>query len=305
MRSNYELATMLVKRLYKKNAQTILNINDLDYLINNENNFIIYEKSLENNKLDTSLVVGGACIDRCEGDIRKLGYNFYYDILMPINYALKHSMNCAIFVDTPIEVFSNSQEEIKIWQDLVSKIEAFLDNLSQILNIEIKVIRRDYGYKILDEILKNEKFTDEELKGLYDLVPSLKHTIFGDDLLLHFRRSIISYLPQFLSEYLNRTIQNVIVVEELSQSKAISKAHNINSNIAAKLYVDMPSTSCHNRMHRSTNGKVRIFEKINREKVDPLFLDFIDNLDLTEIYKRLHITNYELLVKELERVWFY
>ena len=102
------------------------------------------------------------------------------------------------------------------------------------------------------------RWKDEELIGLYDMIPSSKN-FFDDDSLLHFRRSICSYLPQFLSKYLHRTIQMVIPVEKFSQIKAITKARKINHDIAPNIYLDMPSITCKNRMHRSPNGKVFLF----------------------------------------------
>lgn len=304
MNKENEFVNILIKRLYKNDATKICEINGLKYKIYDESDgyFVFYDMGNEN-KSQYSLVVGGACIDRCDGKIDNLGINFYYDILMPINYALKYNLDCAIYVDTPIEVYGKIDSERQKWINFSSEVEQFIKELSKILDINIYIIRRDIGIPIIDKILKNIDYEDGELKGLYDLIPSSKFAFFSDDLLLHFRRPIVSYLPQYLSEYLGKDIENVIVVEELSQSKAIGKAKEIDSNIYAKLYLDMPSTSCRNRMHRSENNKIKIFEEINLEAYNPLFLKFIEKIDLDEVYKIMHVDNYKSLLKRLNNVW--
>lgn len=299
---NLEFLNLIVKRMYKKNISQIISINNLNYHINNENNLILFDET-NNVSSKNSLVVGGACIDRCDAKIENLAVNFYFDILMPINEAISRNLNCAIYVDTPIETYTAPQE-IEKWKKFVSKLNLFLEQLEKNLGVEIKVIRRDLSYPILDKILKNHNFNDDELKGLYDLVPSSKNTVFGPELLLHFKRSIMSYLPEFISEYFGKNIGEVIVCEEFSQCKAIGKARKISDKIFPKIYVDMPSISFRNRMHRSNNGKIGIFEENSKIEKKSLFSDFINKIELDCIFDRLHVNNFWSLKNTLEGMWY-
>lgn len=299
-----DFSNLLVKKMYKKDINQIISINNLNYNANLRKNLIIFD---ETSKLSTdkSLVVGGACIDRCGANIDKLAINFYFDILMPINEAIIKNLNCAIYVDTPIESCKEDSEKER-WQRFVEHLEFFFDQLGKCVGIEIKIIRRDLSYKMIDKILKKYDFKDNELKGLYDLVPSAKNIVFGPELLLHFRRSIISYLPEFISEYFEENFKEIIVCEELSQCKAIEKARKISNNIYPIIYTDMPSLSCRNRMHRSNNGKIGIFEVADWNKArisDPMFREFMNRIELEAIFTAFDVDNFWSVKDKLEGIW--
>lgn len=292
----------VIKRMYKKRIQTICECNNLNYELVSKNDLYVFDET-SGIKVDTGdIVVGGACIDRCNAKIENLGWNFYLDILMPMNYALEKSLDCATYVDTPIEIYSDT-ENFDEWLICVNKLETFIYNLGEFLGLDIKVIRRDKGVKVLDKLLQNTMFTDKELMSLYDLVPSSKNLNFSNKLLLHFRRSIISYTPQYLSEYLNRDINRVIVVEELSQIKAITKAKNLIDKIYPKIYVDMPSLSCRNRMHRSDYGKIKIFSNFSRATSSVLFEKFLQEINLDKVFAKFGVTNFEDLRCALSSLW--
>lgn len=293
----------LIKKLYKKDIDTIIKLNNLQWSLCDSDDLIVFKKlNLEKIKNEESLVVGGACIDRCEGEVKNLGISFYLDILMPVNFSLEQSLPVAIYVDTPVETLFSTRDESKKWLEFVKKVELFLNNLSDIIGKEIKVTRRDKGVKILDKMLTQIRFDDEKLKGLYDLVPSQKNN-FTKDLLLHFRRSICSYLPEYLSSYFDENIENIVAVEELSQVKAITKAQNINSNVFFESYLDMPSTTCKNRMHRSPNGKIPIFEDIKSFNKDELFETYIKEISLDKIFEIFGTNDFYKLVKSLNKLW--
>ncbi|HHA7503789.1 TPA: hypothetical protein ACOP43_001504 [Streptococcus pneumoniae] len=300
-----DFPNLLVKKMYKKDLNQIISLNDLNYDTSFRDNLIVFDET-SNFSPNNSLVVGGACIDRCDAKIDNLAINFYFDILMPINEAIMKNLNCAIYVDTPIESCKDDCEKER-WQQFVKHLEIFFEQLGKRVGIEIKIIRRDLSYKMIDKILKKHNFSDGELKGLYDLVPSAKNIVFGPELLLHFRRSIISYLPEFISEYFEENFEEIIVCEELSQCKAIGKAWRISNNIYPKIYIDMPSLSCRNRMHRSNNGKIGIFESASLNKTrksDPLFHEFMNRIELEAIFKSFDVDNFWSLKDELEGMWY-
>lgn len=178
-----------------------------------------------------------------------------------------------------------------------------MHNLSTDLGVDIISIRRDKGVNILDGLVEKASFDDQSLKGLYDLVPSKKEADFPDDLLLHFKRSICSYLPEYLESYTKLEIKNVIVVEELSQIKAISKAKEINDHIEPFVYVDMPSLSGKNRMHRSPHGKIPIFSDPNSFQTNELFKAFMSRTDFPKINQLLETTDFISLIKKLGGYW--
>lgn len=303
---NIDFPNLLVKKMYKKDLNQIVLLNNLNYDTTFRESLIVFDETSKFSHHHKCLVVGGACIDRCDANIENLGINFYFDILMPINEAIVKNLNCAIYLDTPIESLTDDYEKQK-WQKFIDMLEQFLKCLGERVGIEIKTIRRDLSYKIIDRILEKYKFSDTELKGLYDLVPSSKNIIFGPELLLHFRRSIISYLPEFISEYFSENFEKIIVCEELSQCKAIDKALKINNSIYPKIYVDMPSLSCRNRMHRSNNGKIGIFEStasIISRKSDPMFHEFMSRIELDAIFKSFDVDNFWLVKDELEGMWY-
>ncbi|MGX7107903.1 hypothetical protein [Facklamia miroungae] len=297
-----DFSNILIKKMYKKDLTQIISLNNLDYDVSARRKLIVFDETIKTSQ-KTALVVGGGCIDRCDASIENLAINFYFDILMPINEAIVKNLNCAIYVDTPIESCTNNYEKER-WQEFIIRLEVFFTQLAKRIGIEIKIIRRDLSYKMIDKILENHNFSDNELKGLYDLVPSSKNIVFRPELLLHFRRSIISYLPEFISQYFEENFEEIIVCEELSQCKAIGKAWNINSNIYPKIYIDMPSLSCRNRMHRSNNGKIGIFEKNWKRAVDPLFQEFVNRIELEGVFKSLNVDNFWSAKDELEGIWY-
>lgn len=293
----------LIHKMYKKNVQSILKMNNLTYTILETNDLFILS-DLQNTISERSIVVGGACIDRCEAMVDKLGINFYFDVLNPIEFALSHNIEVAIYVDTPIEVFGNDNFEESKWIKFSDNVENFLNRLGNRLGLNIKVIRREKGAKILDKLIEKNNFVDESLKGLYDMVPSRKELHFSEELLLHFRRSICSYLPEYLSNYIETKIDNVFVVEEFSQTKAISRAKLIDDSVFLNIYVDMPSVSGKNRMHRSPSGQIPIFSSFNYENATSLFNSFIDEINFIEVYKRLDVSNFRELIQKLNLLWF-
>ncbi|EGM50386.1 hypothetical protein LRU_02068 [Ligilactobacillus ruminis SPM0211] len=292
----------LVKKMYKKNVEKIISLNNLTYSFQPQRDLVVFDET-SYSKTKNKIVVGGACIDQSDADIKNLAINFYLDVLMPINYAAINNIKCAIYVDTPVESCT-SDFEIEKWKKFVDKLVLFLDKIAKKVGVEIKIIRRDKSYHLIDKLLENYSFTDEELKGLYDLVPSSKSIFFGPELLLHFRRSIVSYLPEFISLYFDEKIDDVIVCEELSQCKAIGKAKKISSNIYPRIYVDMPSLSCRNRMHRSNNGKLGIFESNLKIDSDPLFQQFIGKINLKSIFDAFDVENFWDLKNELKELWY-
>lgn len=303
--ANYDIKNDLVHRMYKKDIENIFNLNKLPYNISTGNNLFLLNEVENYEKGPKDIAVGGACIDRCEGDIRKLGINFYFDILSPINFAMKNGIDVAIYVDTPIEVFGKTREDLDLWLSLSDHVESFLDRISTILDYKINVIRREKGINILNNLVSNISLSDHELKGLYDLVPSKKNAYFSNDLLLHFKRSIASYLPNFISQYLEKSVSKVIVVEEFSQIKAITKAVQIDSRIVPNVYIDMPSKSGKNRMHRSPHGKIPIFsDNIVNDISESNSLNTYFKYDsLNTIYQKFNVVSFEELVNELAEIW--
>ncbi|RIY26802.1 hypothetical protein CJI52_06165, partial [Bifidobacteriaceae bacterium WP022] len=83
---------------------------------------------------------------------------------MPINEAIVKKLNCAIYVDTPIGSCMNNTEKER-WQEFVRRLEVFFAQLGKRIGIEIKIIRRDLSYKMIDKILEVYNFSDNELKG--------------------------------------------------------------------------------------------------------------------------------------------
>lgn len=294
----------LLKKMYKKSIDRIFELNNINIPISQKDDLMISKSIhvLEKSKKYT-WVVGGACIDRCDGNIEELALCFYYDILMPINFAMQYDLPVAIYIDTPIEVFCDNEREYEKWINLAEQISAFINKLNNTLNKKIYIIRRDKGYKSLDSILEHINFKDDELKGLYDLVPSIKNNYFSSDLLLHFRRSICQYLPEYLEKYFNTEIHKIIVVEEISQLKAILKAKKINKNIIPQVYIDMPSVTCKNRMHRSPTGKIKIFDDVNNIMTDKLFNQFINKISFKNIYETYKTDNFLLLIDKLKTEW--
>lgn len=169
----------LLKKMYKKSIDRIFELNNINIPISQKDDLMISKSIhvLEKSKKYT-WVVGGARIDRCDGNIEELALCFYYDILMPINFAMQYDLPVAIYIDTPIEVFCDNEREYEKWINLAEQISAFINKLSNTLNKKIYIIRRDKGYKSLDSILEHINFKDDELKGLYDLVPSIKKQLF-------------------------------------------------------------------------------------------------------------------------------
>lgn len=69
----------------------------------------------------------------------------------------------------------------------------------------------------------------------------------------------------------------------------------------------MPSLSCRNRMHRSSNGKIGIFESASLNKTrksDPLFHEFMNRIELEAIFKSFDVDNFWLVKDELEGMWY-
>ncbi|NVY96773.1 hypothetical protein HU830_06340 [Lactobacillus sp. DCY120] len=298
-----EFKLKLVKKMYKKDLETIVNINNIRCPVYNKSEMIAFNSlDLEQIERDKSLVVGGACIDRCQGKIENLGINFYYDILMPINFALEYPLPIGIYVDTPIEVEFRSPANSEIWLKFIDQVEFFLNNLSKKIKKTIRVIRRDKGVNILDNILSNLELNDVELKGLYDLVPSKKN-LFTKELLLNFKRSICSYFPIYLSDYFDKNIVYTVVVEELSQIKAVNKAKSIAPNIFFEDYLDMPSITCKNRMHRSPTGKVGIFDNLNSINGSTNFDLFINKINMQQVFEIFKTNNFFEICKILNTMW--
>lgn len=114
----------LVHKMYKKNLNQILNLNNLDLEYSDTEDLFVLKTSPTTENI-FSIAVGGACIDRCDALVRKLGINFYFDILNPIEYAIKNDTKVAIYVDTPIEVYGQEKNVRKRWINFADKIDLF------------------------------------------------------------------------------------------------------------------------------------------------------------------------------------
>lgn len=297
----------VIKKMFKKNILSIKEVNNLDYSINYLPDLYVFKDDLSNRVFnEQTVVIGGPCIDRCEAQVANLGLNFYLDILMPLNYAASKNLRCLIYLDTPIEE-QNMVSDVDIlnkWMKLADEIEEFILNVSKTIGVkDITVIRREKVYKELDELLQEYNINNDNIKDLYNLCPSVVTNLLDEQLALHYKRVITAYQPQFINNHTNRTSNQVIVVEALSQGKAIFQAKRIDKNIIPQLYIDMPSISGNNRMHRSSNGIITLFEDINRDDLPDNFIAYMDQINLSSIYSTYGVDNFIDLCKYLKGVW--
>ncbi|SHK64120.1 hypothetical protein [Tepidibacter formicigenes] len=173
------------------------------------------------------------------------------------------------------------------------------------MNIKtVKVIRRDKQFSKLDELMKKYDIRKEEVLNLYNLLASKSKFEIEDWLLLNFRRVITAYQPEFINQFLeDREINTLYVVESLSQNKAIKQAMNIDSRVTPKIYIDMPSKSGKNRMHRSENGAIYIFDDVRNETYNKEFVQYIEQINFEHFFKKFEVNNFMDLVIALREGW--
>lgn len=296
----------MIKKMFKKNIIDIKEINDLDYKVDYLPNLFVFKNNYIKTQYNkNSVVVGGPCIDRCEADINNLGINFYLDVLMPMNYALVNNLDCVIYLDTPIEEYKmdSNIDVLNRWIKTADIIEKFILDLGKHLKVQhVQVIRREKVYKELDKLIKKFPLEDNKLQNLYNLVPSQSYNSEAQ-LILHYKRVIMAYQPCYISNLLEKEIDRVIVIEGLSQCKAVYQAKLLNKDIIPQFYIDMPSISGNNRMHRSSNGIIKVFENIRDIKRSESFIWYSNQINLPAIYKSLEVNNFIDLVEELKGYW--
>lgn len=65
----------------------------------------------------------------------------------------------------------------------------------------------------------------------------------------------------------------------------------------------MPVVSGNNRIHRSSNGIITLFQNINKNDLLDNFLTYIDQINLLWSYNAYDVDNFIYLCKYLKGVW--
>ena len=70
----------------------------------------------------------------------------------------------------------------------------------------------------------------------------------------------------------------------------------------AQFYVDMPSISGKNRMHRSLNGAITIFENME-DYEDTEVSQYWKVLNMEALYEKFDVDSFVYLIKEWNMLW--
>ncbi len=295
----FNATNKMVKKMYKKGICEIAELNLLPYKTDYIDDKIVFNNVPVNIDEMNCLVVGGPCIDRCDGVIEKLTLDFYFDLAMVINKAITYNKPCAIYIDTPIEQFSDKKSKEK-WIFAVDKIEKFIENLSPNCIVELSLIRREDSMIMLDELLSKQEVVIGQ--SMYNLIPSAEECELEEWLVKHYRRVVMEYHRTFLNKYLNSSYENVIVIEGLSQCKAVNYAMKTDDSIRGQFYIDMPSVSGKNRMHRSIDGAITIFENLEKYEDTDVF-KYWEILNMDALYENFGVHSFVNLIKEWNKLW--
>lgn len=295
----FDYTNKLIKKMYKKGICEIAEFNQLSYKIDYIDEKTVFNDIPANVGDMNCIIVGGPCIDRCGGKIENLTLDFYFDLAMTINKVITYNKPCAVYIDTPIEQFSDD-EATKKWICAVDKIEKFIMKISHQCGLEISIIRREYSMTMLDELLSEKNVAI--CRSMYNLIPSTEESELEAWLEKHYRRVVMEYHKDFLNKYLNSSYENIIVIEGLSQCKAVNNAKKTDDSIMAQFYVDMPSISGKNRMHRSLNGAITIFENME-DYEDTEVSQYWKVLNMDALYEKFDVDSFVYLIKEWNMLW--
>ena len=296
-----ETTNKVVKRMYKKGISEIRDINNLPYKIDcYDDKFVFCDIPVSIAEKNT-LIVGGPCIDRCDGDFRHLTLDFYLDISMVINMALNLKKECAIYIDTPIEEYS-SEADKKKWVLLANKIAILIKKIAQKCGLDIYLVRREETNDLLDRFIDEHGVVVDN--AMYNMVPSGVECTQEEWLKKHYMRVVAEYHREFLNCYLEKSYDDILVVEGLSQCKAVNCAKQTDKSIIGAFYIDMPSVSGKNRMHRSDRGAITILDDLDKYIDEGAEVaNYWKILELKSLYEKFNVSSFVELVKEWNKLW--
>lgn len=227
-------------------------------------------------KTQHPIIVGGPCLDHCNGYIEQLRINTIVDIVWPMCMAKRLQSECCIYLVVPNEEAEGMKkiQELKRWETIADCLEKTILNIGNLLKLKDLYIYRtdreavDRVSKKWCSTLENFCNTSDALKGMYNLGSGTEEGNSIDPFLLeNYEKNLVCYFPALLNELLNANYDGVIAVEHVHQGKAIKKAVELykeisdtNTTIFHLAYLNSPSLTCKSRMARSASGYICISE---------------------------------------------
>lgn len=209
-----------------------------------------YSHSFEGFRSDKTMVIGGPCLSYTNGDYKKIILKDCIDIMMPIITSKELNLPCLL-------VFENEQ-----YQNISTITSNDWNLITDILKNFANYYACEIGYNpdnlfffnslnpddldIQDNLYKiyGKFFKDDELFGLYSIDYRSDHpkkNIHQEEYLKTYKKTLITYLPQFASRVTDKGIDKIIISENVNQLRVYFYIKNICENIGC----DIPSIIAH------------------------------------------------------------
>lgn len=246
----------LLKKIYNldiKEFRAMYDLKDgsesqqLDKLFKRQNSiFLGVSKNVNDRltKLDNLTVVGGPCICYCGANIDKVSLQEIIDIIYPMFVAKKLNKPCIIY----LQVHEAFMQQIAIfgektlyseWENVRLSLERMIKRLGNrigfpdeklyIISTDIENIKKELDLQC-DKLKARKAIGVDKLDGLYSINGKSEHpknSSLKDVFYEVYERNLAVYLPEFVSRAVGWNVENILVVENSTQLKAIRMAETI------------------------------------------------------------------------------
>ncbi len=210
----------------------------------------------------TAPIVGGVCVDHCEGVLERLSVSIYPDIVVPLR--LGAALNRRVILILPIaEAVLASPRRGLAWQGVGDRVEALVAHLAATYqHPRVDVVRTDrvrIDRRIAAAVDQYRPHLDSmQLRGLFAVASSGaggRSTTAAR--VKTFHRTLVGYLPSVLSELTCEKCDDILVVENAQQLRAVAAARNLRNSgglagtLGHLVYPPAPSMSGRSRMSRA------------------------------------------------------
>lgn len=179
-----------------------------------------------------TIVVGGGCLGYTNARLVDLRLDYLTDTMIALAVASMTGVHCLLYLPIGEEQITapRLREE---WSAFGDRIETIVERLAATLAAppSVTIARTDAPAvrSAIDRSLArhHDQLAAANLGALYSLRPAGKPTIPGPARLDQYRSTIMTYLPQVVSELVGRHVDHILVTENLHQVKAIAAARSL------------------------------------------------------------------------------
>jgi hypothetical protein len=209
---------------------------------------------------DTNVVLGGVCIDHCDGALRRMTYQVVADCWSSLQTAKYLRSPCLILLMDYEEALCRGMEYLQTWMGIGDFMAALILELARGLAVGVRVVRTSTpGTR---DVIEGAVSRYPELTRTETLANLFRVDYFGERRYLapermpSFQRSIAAFMPDTTSELLGRHVDRLVVAMNLQQARVFTRARDIyyshsGNSIAMTQIVFTPTVSLSGKQRMS------------------------------------------------------